>query len=233
MLFIRLETFKQFLETFTETCIQNDQLIFLTIVYFGEEGLQDTQNVLNEKMMAHNFTDYKFIAKNEEFSRGQGLHAGAAAWNGGNVLMFFCDVDIYFDRYFINRCRMNAEPGRKVYYPIVFSLYNPEMVYRGKTIPPLSEQRVIGKNNGYWRDFGFGMTCIYRSDFLYMKGFDMNIVGWGLEDVKLFRKIVASNFEVVRAPDRGIHVHTYTVPFVTIAQTLSNLLIICTCTYID
>lgn len=200
----RVETFKQFMETFAEVCIQSDHRIYLTIVYFGTEDQAEILTILKHVASTHNYTDYKFIAKdNEEFSRGVGLFTGAEAWEKGNVLMFFCDVDIYFDQGFLNRCRMNAEPGRKVYYPMVFSLYNPEIVYRGKELPSWHDQLVIGKNTGYWRDFGFGMTCVYRSDFLYMKGFDTSIKGWGAEDVKLYKKIVASNLEVVRAPDRG------------------------------
>lgn len=204
--YTRVETFKQFMGTFAEVCIQSDRRIYLTVVYFGTEDQAEVLAILKRVAGMHNYTDYKFIAKdNEEFSRGVGLFTGVEAWEKGNVLMLFCDVDIYFDQGFLNRCRMNAEPGRKVYYPMVFSLYNPEIVYRGKELPFWRDQLVIGKNTGYWRGFGFGMTCVYRSDFLYMKGFDTSIKGWGAEDVKLFRKIVASNLEVVRAPDRGGH----------------------------
>ena len=58
-----------------------------------------------------NFKNYTLIQLDEEFSRGRGLDLGARAWEGGNVLLFFCDVDIYFNADFLTTCRLNTLPG--------------------------------------------------------------------------------------------------------------------------
>lgn len=59
-----------------------------------------------------NFSNYTLIPVDEEFSRGRGLDIGAHAWKkGGDVLMFFCDVDIYFTLEFLSTCRLNTAPG--------------------------------------------------------------------------------------------------------------------------
>ncbi len=201
----RTESFVHFMDMFTEQCIKKDKLVFLTIVYFGDEGKTEVKSVLEKVTSQHHFTNYKFIEKQDNFSRGVGLLTGAEAWEGGNTLLFFCDVDIYLKDGFLDRCRLNSAPGSKVYYPIVFSMYNPSIVYREKErIPSYTDFFVINRDSGFWRTFGFGMTCMYRSDFLFMRGFDTNIQGWGYEDVKLYRKFAKSNFDVVRSPDPGI-----------------------------
>lgn len=201
----RLDSMKTFLKMFVEVCIERDQRVFLTVVYFGEEGKVEAKTLLEDMATENHFTSYKFIERAENFSRGVGLMTGAEAWDQGNALLFFCDIDIAFDAAFLDRCRLNTAPGARVYYPIVFSLYNPSIVYSDRAdVPDLREQLVMTRDSGFWRTFGFGMTCVYRSDFLFMRGFDTNIQGWGFEDVKLYRKFVQSNMDVVRAPDWGI-----------------------------
>jgi len=82
--------------------------------------------------------------------------------------------------------------GTRVYYPTVFSLYE-------KHVSIASEMQ----NAGLWREAGFGMVCVYRSDFQALGGFDKQIDGWGKEDVDLFDRMIRK-FDVVRAVDDGI-----------------------------
>uniref|UniRef100_A0A2K6F9C3 Hexosyltransferase n=1 Tax=Propithecus coquereli TaxID=379532 RepID=A0A2K6F9C3_PROCO len=169
----RVDKFRQFMQNFREMCIQQDGRVHLTVVYFGKEEMNEVKGILENTSKAANFRNFTFIQLNGEFSRGKGLDVGARFWKGSNVLLFFCDVDIYFTSEFLNTCRLNTQP-------------------------------VIKKETGFWRDFGFGMTCQYRSDFINIGGFDLDIKGWGGEDVHLYRKYLHSNLIVVRTPVRGL-----------------------------
>lgn len=201
----RTDKFKQFMHNFREVCVRQDGRVHLTVVYFGKEQMSEVRSTLENTSREVNFKNYTLLQLDEEFSRGRGLDIGARAWKGGNVLLFFCDVDIYFTADFLNTCRVNTQPGKKVFYPVLFSQYNPTLIYGSpEHVPPVEQQLVIKKDTGFWRDFGFGMTCQYRSDFINIGGFDIDIKGWGGEDVHLYRKYLHSNLLVVRAPSRGL-----------------------------
>ena len=201
----RIDTFRLFIEMFIEECIKKDKHVFLTVVYFGIPGLNEVKGILREVELKFDFSHYMIVEKPEKFSRGVGLQSGAEAWTEGNVLMFFCDVDVFFTVNFLDRCRLNAALGAKVFFPIVFSLYNPSIVYHTRpNTPTWKEQMILRRDTGFWRTFGFGMTCMYRSDFMFMSDLDMQIQGWGGEDKKLYHKFVQSNYNIVRAPDNGI-----------------------------
>lgn len=135
------------------------------------------------------------------FSRANALRAAAATACDASpsCLLFLCDVDILFTADFLERCRLHASRAKKVYYPILFSLYNPKfsklawpvqhrhlLFDRGAAANPL--HKLIGSETGFWRDFGFGMTCQvqrsrrrarslsclrqYHVDFVEVGGFD-------------------------------------------------------------
>jgi len=70
-----------------------------------------------------------------------------------------------------------------VFYPIVFSLFNPALVYENEPLPPLRDRQLLKRDNGMWRDFGFGMSCQYFSDFKEIGMFPVLWITWTHQQV--------------------------------------------------
>ena len=205
----RIDKFRAFMDRLVDVGIRRDGRVFITVVYFGHEGRQHIKEYFLKMEKDEHFENYKVIFTSQEFNRGLGLQKGVKSWSKGNVLMFFCDIDIFFQNDFLERCRLHTSPGSKVYYPIVFSQYNPSIIYGGREPPLLKEQMRIMRESGFWRDFGFGMTCQYRDDFLKVGGFDLTIKGWGGEDLALYKQYLNDHsLTIVRAYDPGL-IHIY------------------------
>uniref|UniRef100_A0A8C3AYM3 Hexosyltransferase n=1 Tax=Cyclopterus lumpus TaxID=8103 RepID=A0A8C3AYM3_CYCLU len=186
----RTDKFKHFMHNFREVCVRQDGRVHLTVVYFGKEQMSEVRSTLENTSREVHFKNFTLLQLDEEFSRGRGLDVGARAWKGGNVLLFFCDVDIYFTADFLNTCRLNTQPGKKVFYPVLFSQYNPTLIYGSQDHIPAVEQQLT---RGFWRDFGFGMTC-----------FDIDIKGWGAKMSTCTGSTSIATSWWWRAPSRGL-----------------------------
>ncbi|KAG7271704.1 hypothetical protein CRUP_025565 [Coryphaenoides rupestris] len=97
-----------------KVCINQDNVVHLTVVYFGRDQIDQVKAVLDQTTRETRFRNFTLIQMNEEFSRGRGLEVGARAWKRSqNALLFFCDVDILFTPDFLTSCRLNTQPVRR------------------------------------------------------------------------------------------------------------------------
>lgn len=130
------------------------------------------------------------------FSRGRALDTAARSeYIAMNDIIYFVDVDITFRAESLDRIRLNTIAQKQVYLPIVFSQYDPQRVGRTLTESTSAGSDDIGQSAGYFRQFGYGICSIYKSDIMNaaINGFNTDITGWGLEDVKFLEQIVRLN----------------------------------------
>lgn len=127
------------------------------------------------------------------FSRGRALDTAARSeYITMNDIIYFVDVDITFRSESLDRIRLNTIAQKQVYLPIVFSQYDPQRV---GSKPEHNGSDDIGQSAGYFRQFGYGICAIYKADIMNaaINGFNTDITGWGLEDVKFLEQIVKLN----------------------------------------
>ena len=118
-----------------------------------------------------------------EFSRGVGLQKSAEYVKDPNEIIFFCDVDLVFSIEILMHIRRNTIQNKRVYYPVFFSQYDPDVVYSEHTRP--QNHFHFEELDGFWRHFSYGMVSLYKSDFMKTSGFDLSLRGWGLEDIHM------------------------------------------------
>ncbi|GLG95693.1 Hexosyltransferase, partial [Gryllus bimaculatus] len=209
----RIETFKRFIAVFEDVCLKNDEKVSLIVVVFPHEkeitSSNETIKLMNNLQRRYPDVRLLSILVNEQFARAMALEMGAAQC-AEDDLMFFIDVDMVFTSSALHRIRTNTIQGKQVYFPIVYSEFDPTVVYKTAGFSTSPNHFLVNRDSGYWRQFGFGIASMYKSDLKRVGGFDISIHGWGKEDVELFDKFVAAakNITIFRAADPSL-VHVF------------------------
>ena len=216
-------TFINFLANFEQVCLQGDGHVSLAVMFFSEgmdqgssEVIQTAVSDLHGRYPRH---DVRVIYMSGSFSRERALKVGADLYTKDDLLCFM-DIDIHLTPQAVENLRFNAVPHKQVFFPIVFSQYDPDS-WRHCLLETPSDQlcdyRVTKLTNystpaGYWRDYGYGIASLYKNELLKVGGISTPRQGPGMEDVDLFTRFLQHNITVFRAPDPGmIHVyHTIT-----------------------
>lgn len=208
----RYQTFERFLNNYQQVCLETKQNTLLTVILYPSKNEHEMVNRTLHLIKSVNSkypnnpenTGIRVILGTGNFSRARALDFGLSKLTD-RELAFFIDVDIIFSSEALQRVRYNTIMNQQIYFPIVFSQYDPKIVDemgfndRGAGIDEI---------NGYWRQFGFGIVSLYKKDYTQIGGFDLTIQGWGKEDVDFFEKVVKSDLEVFRSVDTSL-VHVY------------------------
>eukprot|EP00794_Sanderia_malayensis_P013741 gene13741-15175_t len=139
--------------------------------------------VINEIQRTRSHIRIRISHQTGKFERGLARHIGTSKVVPDDAMILFADIDVSFDLQFLERCYLYTKSGKSVYFPIVFSLYNPNMIDTNDT-----KKCVISKKRGTWRIVGYGNLCVFKSDYFKIGGFDTNITGWGSEDSDLYNR---------------------------------------------
>ncbi|EGI62333.1 PREDICTED: chondroitin sulfate synthase 1 [Acromyrmex echinatior] len=203
----RYEIFQRFLQNYEDICLTSGEKTSLLVVLYqhkSENTFNKTIDLIEQLKYKYRSASMEVLPVSGGFSRARALDLGVSKLQTDD-LMLFIDVDVVFTGSALNRIRLNTLPGRRIYFPIVFSQYDPKVVYGDAK---KQDKFIINEISGHWRQYGFGIVSLYKSDYHTVGGLDLSIQGWGKEDVEFFEKAVKSNLDVFRAADRHL-VHVY------------------------
>lgn len=210
-LFNRLATFARFVDNYESVCLANGERVTLTVVPFGQATADGAVAAVAQLAGRHPDAQLTVLPDpGVPFARAAALNAGAvhAARPPTDDLLFFVDVDMLWTAATLDRVRLNTVRGHTAYFPIVYSEYDPVVVYGRAAGSP--NHFLVNQDTGYWRQYGFGIVSAYATDLAAAGGLDTSIRGWGNEDVDLYEKFVRSRTatSVFRAADPDL-VHVY------------------------
>lgn len=209
----RYKTFLQFMHNFEDVCLKKNENVSLVVMLFrSDQDDRSEETISFIHTLQEKYPDFKLkvVSIQGTFSRGVALQRGSVMY-AEDDLLFFIDVDMYVHPDTLQRIRLNTVEGKSVYYPIVFSQYDPQLVCEkdnSSVCSPRATPFAFDSQSGSWRLFGYGIAAMFTSDFRRVGGFDLDIKGWGKEDVGLAEKFIAFNMSVFRSADVGL-VHIF------------------------
>ena len=204
----RLETFRRFMKNFEEVCLKPELRVKLVVAYSSSvSSPHEHKAIMKQYQDKYPLAALVWLDVAGNFSRGIALSLAADKFDQ-TALLFLCDVDLIFSKEFIDRCRMNTMLDKQVYFPIMFSQFDPEISHTNNNNKSGSYY-IINKDAGIWRTYSYGPACMYHQDLHAVGGFDTSIKGWGWEDVDLYEKFVNHpKIDVFRSADPGL-IHVY------------------------
>ena len=206
-----IDMFDTFLNSYVRACIQANEDVRLIVVFlqsdtktkgkdlFGKvkslitdtSKKYDTKGKLSWKYMDHVATDIKITDQLLPEIRT-------------DALILFTTVNAEFSidltNSYLNRVRMNTIKGKQVFFPMGFSQYKPNLIYKNKKAYPESVE--IGHRLGQFSTDAYDHCSFYSSDFKTARK-TLSLTAVGSED--LFSMFLSfKTFHVFRAVEPNL-----------------------------
>jgi hypothetical protein len=141
--------------------------------------------------------------KSTSFSRAKALNTLTKnACNSENCYFSMMDVDMEIKPSFIENMIRYLKSEQDIYYPIVWSEYDPVAVLAAETI--FGKQRPYTEQRGMWRKVGYGMWAMKGARARELTIENRTAGKWGGEDVELFAMVKSKDFNIVREYEHGL-----------------------------
>ena len=222
-LYGRNDPFLRFVENFENVALKTKENVSFLVMFFrdGKNDVQyrETSQIIDNLKFKYGNPNLRIIALSGSFQRAIALQKASHEFPK-DALLFLVDIDCSFDQELLYRIRHNTQQGKQVYFPIMFSQYDPLVM--NSSVKPVRNDNDdnhddddgdassgrFANDNGYWRMSSYGQVALYKSDFDEAGGFNTNIKGWGKEDLDFVQRIIEKKITIFRSTDNGL-VHIF------------------------
>ena len=117
--------------------------------------------------------DLRLITTRNPYSRKETVEIASKEYPTYELL-FLADIHIDFSMQFIERCRMNAVENEQVYFPMVFSPYDPVEFHKSRIKFPYATKFKIGEKMGAWMPESYHLVCVFNYDLVKVLNANQN-----------------------------------------------------------
>ena len=204
------KAFQRFMISFENTFLARTppELVGLFVILYSDgkvkkysKNLFATTTLLRLYKKKYPTADLRLVTTDRPFSRKQSIEL-ASRENPSFELLFLADIHVDFSHQFLERCRMNAIENNQVYFPAVFSPYNPSEFYKDRLLHPYAVRFKIAAEQGSWMHENFHLACLYNYDLARVLegGRDLKERDWSLIDLVMKQ----SGLRVFRGVEPGL-----------------------------
>ena len=202
----RTEVFYKFMERWKNDFLKTNENVSLTLVVMEGRSHRGQHKLIsafaNDLRLRYPQCLISVFKKRGSFQRAIALQSAVSKFSV-NSLLFFVDIDMNISRHVLHDIRANTIQQKQVYFPIVFSKYDPKYERLNNSMLKDSENE-FSCLKGTWCSAGYGMIGVFKSDFIYVDGFDTKIKSWGKEDVNFVERVLKKKMTVLRTPNLGL-----------------------------
>nr|CAB3232248.1 Not6 protein [Phallusia mammillata] len=149
----------------------DDQIELIFMLFIGNqlEERKQAKALLDRISMKTNVKNIiKAVQIEGQYDFLKGIHYGAVKSANSKDIIIAVNEEKEFSHQFLVHCRAIAEAGKRVYFPIAFEQYNPDVIEKG--MPPGKPKNVNKKDHnkftGYWSHDAHDSICAYQADFI-------------------------------------------------------------------
>ncbi len=143
--------------------------------------------------------DLRLVTTRNPYSRKETIEIASKEYPTYELL-FLADIHIDFSMQFIERCRMNAVENEQVYFPTIFSPYDPAEFHKSRIVFPYATKFKISEKMGAWMPESYHLVCVFNYDLIKVlngnQGGEESEKNWNLlnefikyNQLKIFRAV--------------------------------------------
>ena len=166
------KAFQRFMISFENTflaCTPPEQVSLFVILYSDGQVKKYSKNLFATTTLLQLYkkkypnADLRLVTTDRPFSRKESIEL-ASREHPSFELLFLADIHVDFSHHFLERCRMNAVENHQVYFPAVFTPYDPAEFNKDRLLHPYAVRFKITREQGSWMHDNFHLACLYNYD---------------------------------------------------------------------